>query len=488
MEKILVLFFLVCGLNSIQAQEKFIKYYTNNGSDFGEGICQLPDSSYLITGSSSSFEDAPAQTFLLKIDKTGAFQWSKAYGGSENDWGKRVFYVKNDGIYIAGFTNSEGQGSYDFQLLKTDETGTFLWSKTVGGVGMELLNDAIMLGDTSFVLLGSSTSTSNGQENIFLVRMDKMGDTIWTKKIGNDGSDIGHALAKMSDSSFAIAGDYFDQTVSFQKGIIAKFHKDGTEIWRNLVGNLIVHSFNSICFHDNQLKFGGHQINATSGLKNYYLGIYDTDGTYLQVRIDSTLQGDYTVTNLLPYGDSTRYYVVVQFSDPTLPSFPIGDDILIHGYSEYLYWAGPSLFPSLFGQDQANQVIPTSDGGVILVGFNSYYGKGGNNVLVVKIGPLDDFPVVIGTNFDSNLVSVSSLENTTKLQVFPNPSSDIVHVNLHGEHVNSYTLRDVLGREIWTSQIESGDFIVNLSAFKSGIYYLVLHDQSKQTTIKLIKE
>lgn len=45
------------------SQVKFFKIYTNDGYDYGEGVVQLSDSSYLVTGSSSSFSDSPAQAF-----------------------------------------------------------------------------------------------------------------------------------------------------------------------------------------------------------------------------------------------------------------------------------------------------------------------------------------------------------------------------------------------------------------------------------------
>ena len=119
------------------AQIEFFKNYTNNGYDFGQGVVQLEDSSYVITGSSSSFQDGAAQAFLLKIDSLGNHVWAHDYGGIETDWGRRVLYKKNVGFFIAGYTNSMGNGGYDAYLIKTDEQGTKLWEKTFGKEGWE---------------------------------------------------------------------------------------------------------------------------------------------------------------------------------------------------------------------------------------------------------------------------------------------------------------------------------------------------------------
>ena len=48
-------------------QISFFNFYSNNGVDKGEGIVQLEDSSYVVTGSSSSFSNS-SQAFLMKID------------------------------------------------------------------------------------------------------------------------------------------------------------------------------------------------------------------------------------------------------------------------------------------------------------------------------------------------------------------------------------------------------------------------------------
>ena len=52
----------------VSGQIDFYKIYTNNGYDFGQGIVQLEDSSYVVTGSSSSFQNGASQAFLLKVD------------------------------------------------------------------------------------------------------------------------------------------------------------------------------------------------------------------------------------------------------------------------------------------------------------------------------------------------------------------------------------------------------------------------------------
>ena len=79
-------------------QIAFFHIYANGGDDSAEGAAQLEDSSYVITGSSDSYPGGVgSQAFLLKIDSTGLPIWSRHYGGSEMDQGKRVDHLNGTG-------------------------------------------------------------------------------------------------------------------------------------------------------------------------------------------------------------------------------------------------------------------------------------------------------------------------------------------------------------------------------------------------------
>ena len=104
----------------IAGQISFYKVYSDDGYDKGYGIVQLQDSSYMLTGSSSSF-DNNAQVYLLHIDSLGNYIWSNSYGGAESDVAKRILYQPGFGYFVAGTTNSFGNGAYDALLMKIDE-------------------------------------------------------------------------------------------------------------------------------------------------------------------------------------------------------------------------------------------------------------------------------------------------------------------------------------------------------------------------------
>jgi hypothetical protein len=82
-------------------------------------------------------------------------------------------------------------------------------------------------------------------------------------------------------------------------------------------------------------------------------------------------------------------------------------------------------------------------------------------------------------------LSLNSIENQSKISIFPNPVNDILNINSKREIVN-YTINNLNGRLINNSQRSSNK--IDVSKLNPGIYFLKLTSTNKQThTLKFIK-
>jgi hypothetical protein len=63
--------------------------------------------------------------------------WMKTFAGSNNEVGYAVQQTVDGGYIVAGATLSFGLGSSDIWLLKTNANGDTVWTRTYGGIRFE---------------------------------------------------------------------------------------------------------------------------------------------------------------------------------------------------------------------------------------------------------------------------------------------------------------------------------------------------------------
>ena len=265
----LVIFILLVVSSSLNAQIAFHKIYSQGSYDFGYGIDQLEDSSYIVTGSSGGFGSG-SQAFLLKLNKFGDYEWSLDYGGLESEEGKRVIYLKDVGYFIGGTTNSFGNGAYDMYLTHVGLDGIQTWENSYGGSAWDRLHDMALTRDSGFLLVGENSSNSNENQDGYIVRTDKNGNVLWEQILGSNGDDILRTLRQYNDSSFVVAGSYYNTDSTLSKGVLYKVIDNGTILDTIYLGQNGEYAINDIEIMGGHIEAIGYRINPSSPIKEHY--------------------------------------------------------------------------------------------------------------------------------------------------------------------------------------------------------------------------
>ena|GEM_PF-429458 len=179
--------------------------YGGSASDIGHDVCETSDAGFIATGETRSFSSSP-DIYMVRTTASGDMIWEKAYGGSETDRGYSVAQSPDGGFLVAGYTRSSGAGEGDAYLLKTNSLGDSLWARTYGG---PMGDDAVSHQSTSdggFIMTGGTRSFGAGLADVFLLKLDSLGSTIWTRTYGGTGSDRGNFVRQTSDGGYVITG------------------------------------------------------------------------------------------------------------------------------------------------------------------------------------------------------------------------------------------------------------------------------------------
>jgi hypothetical protein len=109
--------------------------------------------------------------WILKLDTVGDTIWTRNYGGSERDYGRSVQQTNDGGYIIAGDTKSFGAGDYDIYLIKTDGNGDSIWTKTYGGLNNDCGYSIQQTSDGGYIVAGYTESFGAGYSDVWLLKI-----------------------------------------------------------------------------------------------------------------------------------------------------------------------------------------------------------------------------------------------------------------------------------------------------------------------------
>jgi len=181
-------------LNSL-GDTLWTKEYAGEDTLYCYALCETSDGKYVLTGNKSSSTDI----LLLTVNALGDTLWSRTYdvGG----YGKSVQETE-DGGYIVGGTMYQG----DICLLKVDATGDIIWANSYGDSLLQRCYSVQKIRDGNFMVVGLTYTPDGGWSDLFLLKLDSRGDTVWTRIYGDVGNDWGWSISETDDGNYMIVG------------------------------------------------------------------------------------------------------------------------------------------------------------------------------------------------------------------------------------------------------------------------------------------
>ncbi len=208
--------------------------YGGSGNEEGYSVVQTPDGNILTIGYTWSYGNAQ-EIFIVKTDLYGKKIWQKTYGGRNRDIGHKAIVTSDGHIVIVGQTNSPGisNGNDDVWLHKIDQDGNQKWFKAFGELNHEVGYDVVELGTGGFLIVGFRDFYSSGGKNILLIKTDEMGNMIWDKTIGVDGDfdEIGYTISKSKNNGYLICASTNATGNSWYDPQVINIDFDGNIIW-----------------------------------------------------------------------------------------------------------------------------------------------------------------------------------------------------------------------------------------------------------------
>lgn len=281
--------------------------------------------------------------------------WTRTFGGIDHDEGHSLCETLDGGFIITGYSRSFTPGIY---LIKTDVNGDTSWTKIFetpllcsGGWSVQQTSDR------GYIVVGENTRPFY-LSDVYLIKTDSLGDTLWTRFIGGNNNDFCHCVIESSDSCYVFVWN----THNLYNTKLSKYDADGNFQWIKICGVGFSYSLQ-------QIVDGGYII---SGVHWDSLFLTKTDSL-----------GDSLWTKV--YGDGFKCgWSIQQTSDGgyIVTGDKDGDVFLMKTDSN-----GDSLWTKTYGGDSTDigrSVCQTSDGGYIITGVTYSFGTGGGDVYMIR--------------------------------------------------------------------------------------------------------
>jgi len=202
------LFLLPVATHANAPSVLWAKEYGGNVWCFGESVVETDDGGFIAAGHKDNFNRSVDDgIYVVRTDSNGDTLWTREYGGESDDNAYSIQKTKDGGFVIAGDTRSFGAGNDDVYIIRTDSKGDTLWTKTYGTKENDAAYSVAVTKDGGFILAGETTFLNSPSYSVYLVRTDSAGDTLWTKMYSlGDTSSRANSVIQTDDGGFAVAG------------------------------------------------------------------------------------------------------------------------------------------------------------------------------------------------------------------------------------------------------------------------------------------
>jgi len=196
---------------------------------------------------------------LLIIEVTAYAQppgllWSRTFGGDLEERCQSVVECSDGGYVLAGLTRSYGAGGTDVWMVKIDANGDSLWSRTFGGQGDDECASVQRASDGGYVLGGSTFSFGVGNWDFWLIKTDADGNSLWSRTYGRIYTDICQSVQQTTDGGYILAGYSGPILGANDEFWMVKTDSDGDSLWSRTFGG----PQNDYCYSVQQTSDGGY--------------------------------------------------------------------------------------------------------------------------------------------------------------------------------------------------------------------------------------
>lgn len=463
MKRIPLLFGMAMSVILCFAQQSIVFQHTFGYGDYNHGMDILPTAdSGFIALANVSVAQSTNHIQLFKLNKYGMPVWYQKYEDPALFWAEKMTATLDGGYLITGYSNKKPDMGYSLFLLKTDANGNKEWLRHYGGSDWDFGKGVTIDSLGNFYATGQTYSYATGESDVYVLKFDAQGDTLWTRTYGGNGKDGGQNIIVCRNGDIVVAGFTTNQTTGNYDGLLLRYDSGGTLVWSNTYGGAENDKFFDVKeLPDSSLSFLGYAESFGNGTPYYYFGNLTSSGILNWERTDGWSGGHHGVDKGYAMDlTSDGGYVLIG----TTTALVCQNIFLMKMHSTGSWHFSPVY--GYTGTDDARAVIQTYDNGFAFIGSSEYYGDNLANIYIVKTDP-------DGNSGPYNNVPIK--DKKTLVKIYPNPFDSFATVELQEacHYGCRFTVYNPLGQIVTHKTISPDEktFYLSGDKYRAGIYH-----------------
>jgi hypothetical protein len=192
-----------------------------------------------------------------------------------------------------GWSTLAGSSETDLYIIRTDSGGDTLWTKCIGGPGSEDGFGVEPTADGGFIIAGHTSSYGAGGTDVYLVKTDQMGNVQWMRTFGGPQWDFGESIQPTADGGYIIGGftsSLGSGTPTYSNAYLVKTDGDGNVGVAGLQPSLDAAPMKrpaGLQVWPNPFRLGTTVRYVLPSRSPVWLAVYDATGRLVKMLVDS---------------------------------------------------------------------------------------------------------------------------------------------------------------------------------------------------------
>ncbi len=165
----------------VAAPERVLTWERELGPTMAHEIHPTSDGNYLLSGYTRRGKERKYDALVAKLDRSGSVLWERRFPtGGDDDLIYSSAELAGGGYVVGG--EKTGQGAW---VAALNDDGELIWERTFPNIASTMVWRVRSAKDGGVVFAGSARPAPEGRREVWIVKLDRRGETVWTRTYWN---------------------------------------------------------------------------------------------------------------------------------------------------------------------------------------------------------------------------------------------------------------------------------------------------------------